>query len=117
VSVVISSVPSGFSLSRTLGSPTDAAETLFRISLAPEGSGRTATLLHAEEDRDRHVYQFEYTVDRGSRGPPLCAISVIATRQSNTLLTLTVVAPLKRWKEDELLVKKFRKIASSFHVV
>ena len=68
-----------------------------RLSLAPEGSGRTATLVNAEEDVERQVYQFEYDVDRGERGPPLKAISLIAVQNSDNLLTLTVVAPLQEW--------------------
>jgi hypothetical protein len=116
VSVVVSTGLSGFSLRGTLGSPTSAAETLLRVSLAPEGSGRTATLLNADEDVIRHVYEFEYTIDRGERGPPLRAISVIAGRNSDTLITLTVVAPSEDW-HDETNAIKLRKIASSFHIV
>lgn len=113
VSVIVSSNLPGFSLRGTLGSPEKAAETLLRVSLAPEGSGRTATLLKAEEDISRHVYQFEYNIDRGERGPPLRAISVIAERNSDTLITLTVVAPLEDW-EDYMKYGKLRKIAESF---
>ena len=117
VSVIVSTgLSSGFSLRGTLGSPTSAAETLLRVSLAPEGSGRTATLLKADEDTSRHVYEFEYTIDRGEKGPPLRAISVIAGRNSNTLITLTVVAPAEDW-QDVTTDYKLRKIASSFHVV
>ena len=116
VSVVVSSVMSGFSLKGTLGDPTSAAQTLLRVSLAPEGSGRSATLLSAGEDSARQVYQFEYTVDRGDRGPPLRAISVIAARNSDAVVTLTVVAPSEDWR-DENLASKLRKVANSFHVV
>lgn len=115
VSVVVSTGLKGFSLKGTLGSAQNAAETLLRVSLAPEGSGRTATLLSAEEDAVRGVYQFEYNLDRGQRGPPLKAISVIAGRGSDTLLTLTVVAPLVDW-EEENYSNKLRKIAESFHI-
>lgn len=114
MSVVISKVKPGFSLRGNLGSPTNAAETFLRLSLAPEGSGRVATLISAEEDVDRQVYQFEYDVDRGERGPPLRAISLIAVRNGDNLLTLTVVAPLQEW-ETLSEEKKLRKVASSFH--
>ena len=76
--VVVSKVKAGFSLRSNLGTPTNAAETFLRLTLAPEGSGRTATLISAEEDVDRQVYQFEYDVDRGERGPFLRAISLVA---------------------------------------
>mmetsp|Transcript_30285 Transcript_30285/g.66612 ORF Transcript_30285/g.66612 Transcript_30285/m.66612 type:complete len:364 (+) Transcript_30285:200-1291(+) len=70
VSVVSSRLRPGFSLRGSLGPPKDAAETLLRVSLAPEGSGRVGTLLTAsEEHRGRSsVYQFEYDIDRGERG-------------------------------------------------
>lgn len=115
MSVVLSKVSPGFSLQRNLGTPTNAAETFLRLTLAPEGSGRTATLVNAEEDVDRQLYQFEYTVDRGERGPPLRAISLIAVRNGDDLLTLTVVAPQQEW-EVTSEEAKLRKVASSFHL-
>jgi len=114
VSVIVSNDLAGFSLREILGSPEKAAVTLLQVSLAPEGSGRTATLLKAEEDSSRHVYQFEYNIDRGEKAPSLRAISVIAERNFNTLITLTVVAPLDEW-EDVRKSEKLRKIAESFH--
>lgn len=116
VSVVVSSVMTGFSLKGTLGDPTSAARTLLRVSLAPEGSGRTATLLSAEEDSARQVYQFEYIIDRGEKGPPLQAISAIAARNSDAVITLTVVAPSEDWRDEEVATK-LRKVANSFHAV
>ena len=115
VSVLVSTVMDGFSLEGTLGSPKSAAETLLRVSLAPEGSGKTATLLEAFDDPSRSVYQFQYRVDRGQRGPPLQAISVIAARNGNTLYTLTVVAPETEW-EDVAFANKLRHVADSFHL-
>jgi len=115
VSVVVSKVKPGFSLRGNLGTPTNAAETFLSISLAPEGSGRTATLIGAEEDVDRQLYQFEYDVDRGERGPPLRAISLIAVRNTDNLLTLTVVAPRQDW-DTRTEEAKLRKVASSFHL-
>merc|ERR1719330_1615512 len=81
VSTLVSKVRPGFTL-RSLGSPTEAAETLLRVSLAPEGSGKVATLLAAcEEVRgESSLYEFEYTIDRGDKGLPLRAISIIAVR-------------------------------------
>jgi hypothetical protein len=116
VSVVVSKGLTGFTLQRTLGTPTSAAETLLKVSLAPEGSGRVATLLKAEEDSTRNLYQFEYSVDRGEMGVPLRAISVVAGKNGGTLLTLTVIAPQEDWK-SEAYAAKLRKIADSFHLI
>lgn len=116
VSVIVSPVMKGFSLRGTLGEPTAAAEQLLSTSLAPPNSGRTATLLDAIEDSSRGVYQFEYEVDRGERGPPLRAISVIAEQHGDTLLTMTVVAPKMDW-ENASYQAKLRTIARSFHLL
>jgi len=115
VSVIVSGGIRGFSL-RTLGRPEEAAEKLLRLSIAPEGSGRVATLLSAVEDKSRGVYEFEFNVDRGPRGSPIKNISVIAaTPGGDKLITLTVVAPLQLW-DDDVFDRKCRKIASSFHL-
>jgi hypothetical protein len=115
VSVIVSTGLTGFSLQGVLGTPRSAAEKLFRLSIAPEGSGRVATLVDAVGDPSRSAYQFEYTVDRGERGPPLRNISVIASFSSDRFYTLTVVAPAKDW-QDEAYAENLRKIASSFHL-
>lgn len=111
--MIVSKGLPGFSLRGTLGTPTNAAKTLLKVSLAPKGSGRIATLVNAEEDTERQVYQFEYDIDRGEGGPPLKAISVIAERNGDTLMTLTVVAPRQYWATEGT---RLRKVASSFHL-
>lgn len=116
VSVIVTSGLQGFSLRNTLGPPQAAAEKLLSLSIAPPGSGRVATLLDAVDDTSRSVYQFEYAVDRGERGPPLRNISVVAANAlGDKLFTLTVVAPLKQW-DDPVFASKLRKIATSFHL-
>ena len=115
VSVIVSSGLSGFTLQGTLGTPTNAATTLLSRSIAPEGSGRVATLLNAEQVRENQ-YKFEYIVDRGERGPQLRNIAVIAASPlGDKLFTLTVVAPDSKW-QDTALDAKLRKIADSFHL-
>jgi hypothetical protein len=118
VSVIVSAGFSGFTLRGTLGTAGDAAETLLSKSIAPEGSGRVATLLRSvEENRSGvQIYVFEYIVDRGARGPPLRNIAVIAASpKGDKLYTLTVVAPAEKWK-DATYDTKLRKIADSFHL-
>ena len=108
---------------KALGSPQDAAEKLLRLSLTPEGSGKVGTLLAAGEEirgsnsnasasSGSNVYTLEYRVDRGEKGVPLRAISVIAIQDKNTLITMTVVAPAKDWTGDYEL--QLRKMADSF---
>ena len=88
-----------------------------RISIAPEGSGRVATLIDSAQDVSRNAYQFEYNLDRGlQRGPPLRNIAVIvASPRGDAFYTLTVVAPASEW-EKEAVSTKLRKIATSFHL-
>lgn len=119
VSVIVSGGLSGFSLKGTLGPPEEAADKLIRLSLAPEGSGRTIALRSAVEDTDRELYQLEYDVDRGERGPPLRAISLIAagTPVGTKLITMTVTAPKQAWTSDATLATKLERIASSFHTI
>ena len=120
--MIVSGGLSGFSLKGTLGPPDEAADKLIRLSLAPPGSGRTITLRSAVEEREqinRQVYRLEYDVDRGERGPPLRAISIIAagTPVGTKLITMTVTAPKSAWTSDATLATKLEKIASSFHTI
>ena len=66
VSVIVTDGMRNFSL-QTLGGPSEAANKLLQLSVAPEGSGRIATLVSAIEDTSRNVYQLEFNVDRGTR--------------------------------------------------
>jgi hypothetical protein len=93
--------------------PTEGAMFLLENWIAPLQSGRKATLLSASEDNG--MYQFEYRVDRGDRGLPLQAISVLSETKGS-LLTLTVIAPEREWLENTSSEAKLRKIASSFHL-
>jgi PsbP len=118
VSVIVAGGLTGFSLQGTLGSPTEAAEKLIRLSLAPEGSGRTIVLTSAIADTQRQVYQLEYTIDRGNNNKPLLrAMSVIAagSPEGTKLITMTVTAPNQVWDTDPTLAAKLERIASSFH--
>ena len=121
VSVVVSDVGTrGFTLRGSLGAPRAAAETLLRVSLAPEGSGRVATLLSVSEVERAGggglLYQFEYDVDRGERGVPLRAISVIGAGGGSTLITATVVAPRAEWESDAKYAARLRGTIESFRL-
>jgi hypothetical protein len=117
VSTIVSKVKPGFTL-QSLGNPTQAAEFLLKYSIAPEGSGKIATLLAANEEirGQSKVYQFEYTLDRGNKGDPLRAASAIAVSNNGNLVTLTVVSLEKEW-ENPLLEAKLTKIAQSFKLI
>merc|ERR1711865_1049355 len=127
----------GLTLRGTLGPPREAAETLLANSIAPAGSGRTATLLEAVEVvketnlREKKnpstssssstlpYYQLEYVVERGpNRGPPLHTIAVIAASPAgDTLYTLTVVSPDATWNTSPDSATKLRTIATSFQLL
>lgn len=51
-------------------------------------------------------------MDRGERGLPLKAISVIAVQGGDTLVTMTIVAPEKDWVGE--YDANLRKVAGSF---
>lgn len=106
VSVIINTDVQNFSLKKTLGSPTDAAEFLISSKFR-----RPTTLLSAYEDGQGH-YQFEYTVDRGERASPLRAMSVIAGGSDGySYFTLTVVSP------SNVMDEKLSKIVKSFKLL
>lgn len=117
VSIIVStSTQQGLSLSKILGpSPEIAANTLLDNSIAPPGSGRTATLISAIEENRNNVplYQFEYIIDKGTK--KLQSISVITVRGSD-LITLTVVSPMNDWENGDY-AKNLRKIANSFKLL
>lgn len=110
VSVIRTDLGQGFSLAAIMKSPTKGASVLLEKSIAPEGSGRKATLLDASEANG--LYQFSYCIDRQG-APPLQAISILAEK-NGVLYTLTVVAPEDDWSGS--FGMKLRKIASSFHL-
>ena len=62
------------------------------------------------------LYQFEYDVDRGERGVPLRAISVIGAGGGSTLITATVVAPRAEWESDAKYAARLRGTIESFRL-
>lgn len=102
-----------------LGPPQQAAENLLSKSIAPEGSGRVATLVESSivEKNGVPYYRIEYVVDFGARRPPLQNIAIICgeTTRSGNVITLTAVAPVSSW-QDPKTNEMLRKIADSFHL-
>merc|ERR1719343_122589 len=114
VSVIVSNTTPGFTL-KSLGAPEEAALKLLENSIAPQGSGKIATLISAVEEVRNGVplYQFEYRIEKGlDRRVKLQSISVI-TERGGDLITLTVVAPVNDWMNDSSL----RRIATSFQLL
>uniref|UniRef100_A0A7S3ENR3 PsbP C-terminal domain-containing protein n=1 Tax=Rhodosorus marinus TaxID=101924 RepID=A0A7S3ENR3_9RHOD len=119
VSVIKSDIhtPAGFSLQSSLGSPLDAGEQLLRVAIAPEGSGRTATLVGASDRDSGRYYIFEYIVkgrDRKGQEFENHNLSVVAGRQGdNSLFTFTMLSPEALWTKNR---ERFWVAAESFHV-
>jgi len=124
VSVIRAKLPAGFTL-RALGSPAQAATSLLDTVIAAPGSGRTATLVAANEemrgtraaDDGGRVYTIEYVLMR-SDGRKVHNLAVISVRRGE-LLTLTVVSPEDRWAigGSGSDVSKLRSIAESFRLL
>ena len=108
VSVAKSGLMSGFSLRKTLGEPTVAAQRLLDTAIAPPESGKTATLLAAKET-ERGYYEIEYTVQLPNT-QIIHNLAVVADRR-NDLYTLTILCPEAAWTDREPL---FRDVAASF---
>ena len=117
VSVIINGVKD-FTLKGTLGSdPKAAAEILLSNKFGPR---RPTTLISSFEElrgeKNVPIYQFEYTVDRGDRAPPLRAISVIAgSVTGDAFVTLTVVSLDSAWVG--LADERLRQIVKSFKLL
>mmetsp|Transcript_16430 Transcript_16430/g.53492 ORF Transcript_16430/g.53492 Transcript_16430/m.53492 type:complete len:303 (+) Transcript_16430:24-932(+) len=113
VSVVKSEVLPGFSLRKTLGDPSTAARRLLDLSVAPPTSGKTATLLDAQETRNGY-YQFDFTVQLPS-GDVFHNLAVVAERGGTQLYTLTILCPEAAFTPAQELI--FRQVADSFKLL
>lgn len=106
ISVIKSKVKDGFTLSGTLGVPKEAAQKVLDTIIAPPGSGKTATLLRAEENirNGQPFYEFEYSLQKPDQNIFRHTVSVIANR-GNELYTFTATAQESSWKmvQDKLL--------------
>lgn len=102
VSLVINPVAGGKSL-QDLGSPTEVGYKLGKNAIAPDGSGRQAELVNAEERErgDKQYYILEYLVQvNGEERHNLASVAV----SRGKLFTFNASAPESRWdKVGELL--------------
>lgn len=113
VSVMKTQVLPGFSLSGTLGQPTDAANFLLQNFIAPASSGKEYELIqaYAEERDGKPVYQFEYIVRKGTNFNQH-SVSAIMCR-NNQLFTITAVVPESKWPIEK---QKINTIINSFQL-
>ena len=112
VSVVISPVPDGKSLSE-LGTPTEVGYKLGKAALAPPDSGRTADLINvAEKEVDGKNYYFlEYEVTFANQRKRHNVASIAVSR--GKLFTFNASVPEKRWKRLQRVVDE---VVGSFKV-
>ena len=116
VSIIINTDVTNFKLSSLGNDAKSAAEQLL-------ASRPNAQLVSANEDtrgKDNiPIYQFEYTVDRTSKGlSSLRAISVVAgSILGDAFITLTVVSTKDEWDNIPEVNEKLRKIVDSFKLV
>ena len=116
VSIIINTDVTNFKLSSLGNDAKSAAEQLL-------ASRPNAQLISANEDtrgKDNiPIYQFEYTVDRTSKGlSSLRAISVVAgSLKGDAFITLTVVSTKDEWDSIPEVNEKLRKVVDSFKLV
>lgn len=111
VSVVISQVSKDKNLS-DLGTPTDVGEKLGKNAIAPEGSGREATLVNAQthEAKGKTYYVLEYDV-KMPQGRRHNIASVVVSR--GKLFTFNASTTDRRWKKMKSV---FNDVVNSFSV-
>jgi|SRR5579883_1163867 photosystem II oxygen-evolving enhancer protein 2 len=112
VSVVISPVPEGKTLPE-LGTPTEVGYKLGKNALAPEGSGRTAELVNAEqrEGNGKIYYLLEYAIKLPNNQQRHNLASV--TTSHGKLYTFNASIPERRWSRVKRMIEES---VSSFFV-
>lgn len=120
LSVIRARVSGALDLSALFADPTAAAQSLLASTIAPEGSGKRATLINAAR-REDGVIQFAYAVEFGPgtalEGQVINNEACVAyLPQSRELLTLTVLAPAAEWA-DGRSGPMLRAVAPSFRLL
>ncbi len=105
MSVVISPVPENKNLTE-LGTPTEIGYKLGKNALAPEGSGRKAELVNAEqqEKNGQIYYILEYLVTLKNRQQRHNLASVATSR--GKLFTLNASIPERRWNRVKSIIQE-----------
>jgi photosystem II oxygen-evolving enhancer protein 2 len=103
VSVIISPVPEGKSLSE-LGTPTEIGYRLGKAALAPPDSGRTAELVNAaQREADGKIYYLlEYAVKLPNQQERHNIASVAVSR--GKLFTFNASVPERRWPRLQRMI-------------
>lgn len=112
VSVAISKLETVKALEE-IGDPEAIGLRLQQRVVAPDGSGRQAKLLNAEQRAvgDRNYYTFEYAVKR-LQGEPRHDLVTVSTNRGN-LYTLSISSSERRWDKVKDL---FVRVAKSFTI-
>lgn len=112
VSVIVSPVPSNTTLTE-LGTPTEVGYKLGKNALAPEGSGRKAELVNAEERQieGKNYYILEYLIKLPNNRQRHNLASVALSR--GKLFTLNASVSQRRWLRVKGLIED---TVSSFSV-
>ena len=112
ISVIVSPAPSNKTLTE-LGTPTEVGYKLGKNALAPEGSGRKAELVNAEERQveDKTYYILEYLVKLPNNKQRHNLASVGLSR--GKVFTLNASVPQRRWSRVKGLIED---TVSSFSV-
>lgn len=105
VSVVISPVPDGKTLAQ-LGTPGEIGYKLGKNALAPEGSGRQAELVDAQEQESggKIYYILEYAVKLANNQQRHNITSVAVSR--GKLFTFNASIPERRWQKVNQMIKE-----------
>ncbi|GAB1538226.1 photosystem II reaction center PsbP [Scytonema sp. NUACC21] len=103
VSVVVSPVPDGKTL-KELGTPGEVGYKLGKNALAPEGSGRQAELVNAQEREydGKTYYMLEYLIELPNNQQRHNLASVAVSR--GKLLTFNASVPERRWRKVKRLI-------------
>lgn len=113
-SVIVAGISPTFRL-RQLGDPQDAAQRILANTIAPEGSGKVATLLSYGQRSDPRGLQTYYLMEYEVQGPTFHRHNVSAyTARGGYLYTFNAQCPVEAWGRYE---DKLRWAAASFRLL
>ncbi len=105
ISVIFSPVPQGKTLAQ-IGTPGEVGYKLGKVALAPEGSGRKAELVNAEEREanGKIYYILEYAIKLSNNQQRHNLASVATSR--GKLFTFNASIPERRWPKVKQMMKE-----------